>query len=202
MIYAVGFFVLGFVLASALTPWAMRLSRRGIGLDDPNETRKTQEAAISRLGGLPIMLAVTAGLAVILSMQPEHSTKWLPIMVGSLLMYGIGFWDDLKRLAARKKLAGQILTACLVYWMGLAIDKVTYPGGGWSVDLTGGTSFAVTVFWLIAVPNVINLIDGFDGLAGGLGVFMSITLGVVAVGHQRKCPRERRLVHSQKPWPS
>ncbi len=38
-------------------------------------------------------------------------------------------------------------------------------------------SMVVTVFWLIALPNVVNLIDGFDGLAGGLGLFMAVTLG-------------------------
>jgi UDP-GlcNAc:undecaprenyl-phosphate GlcNAc-1-phosphate transferase len=64
--------------------------------------------------------------------------------------------------------------------MGLRIDKVTYPGGAWSVDLATASYF-VTVFWLIAVPNIINLIDGFDGLAGGLGLFMAVTLGLVGI---------------------
>ena len=81
-------------------------------------------------------------------------------------MYGLGLWDDLKPLGARKKLLGQIATATLVYFMGLSVDRVTYPGGGWSVQL-GAMSYFATVFWLIAVPNIINLIDGFDGLAGG-----------------------------------
>ena len=43
----------------------------------------------------------------------------------------------------------------------------------------GWWGFPLTIFWLIAVPNIINLIDGFDGLAGGLGMFMAVTLGVV-----------------------
>src|SRR4030095_8129270 len=46
-------------------------------------------------------------------------------------------------------------------------------------------SYFATVFWLIAVPNIVNLIDGFDGLAGGLGMFMALTLGIVGLhtGH-------------------
>ena len=52
--------------------------------------------------------------------------------------------------------------------MGLSIDKVSYPGARWSVQLYE-SSYFVTVFWLIAVPNIINLIDGFDGLASGWG---------------------------------
>jgi UDP-GlcNAc:undecaprenyl-phosphate GlcNAc-1-phosphate transferase len=130
------------------------------------------------------MLATSLGLIGILSVQPEHATAWFPVLLGSLLMYGLGLADDLRPLGARVKLAGQIFTAVLVYWMGLSIDKVTYPGGAWSVDL-GGWSLPVTVFWLIAVPNIVNLIDGFDGLAGGLGVFLAVTLGIVGLHNEQ-----------------
>lgn len=180
MILAVCFFAFGFLVAFLATPWVIRLSEKGIGLDEANETRKRQEVPIPRLGGLPIMLAVSLGLLLVFNADPGNAVKWFPILTGSVLMYGLGLWDDLSPLGARKKLAGQILTASLVYWMGLRIDKVTYPGGAWSVDLATASYF-VTVFWLIAVPNIINLIDGFDGLAGGLGLFMSVTLGLVAI---------------------
>jgi len=84
-------------------------------------------------------------------------------------MCGLGLWDDFKPLGARKKLAGQIAIAALVYWMGLRIDKITYPGGAWSVPLPVSLSMFMTIFWLIAVPNVVNLIDGFDGSRAGSG---------------------------------
>jgi len=48
-----------------------------------------------------------------------------------------------------------------------------------------GWSYFVTVFWLIAVPNIINLIDGFDGLASGLGLVLSMTLGIVAIYNEQ-----------------
>jgi UDP-GlcNAc:undecaprenyl-phosphate GlcNAc-1-phosphate transferase len=133
---------------------------------------------------MPIMLAISIGLLVILSSRPEHATQWFPVLLGSLLMYGIGLWDDLKPLGAKVKFAGQILTASLVYWMGLDIERVSYPGGAWSVEL-GAWSYPITIFWLIAVPNIVNLIDGFDGLATGLGVFMAVTLGIVAIHNEQ-----------------
>jgi len=184
MIFAVCFFVFGFLVAFITTPFVIRLSRLGIGLDGATETRKRQEAPVPRLGGAPIMLAVSLGLGVIFYVQPGESVSWFPVLTGSLLMYGLGLWDDLKPLGARKKLAGQILTATLVYFMGLSVDRVTYPGGGWSVEL-GGMNYFATVFWLIAVPNIINLIDGFDGLAGGLGLFMAVTLGIVGIHNEQ-----------------
>src|SRR5262245_57403333 len=103
-IYALLFFGFGFVVSLFCTPWAIRLGQRGIGLDYANETRKKQSAPIPRLGGLPIMLAVALGLAIILSVYPQQGVKWLPILVGSALMYGLGLWDDLKPLGAKRKL--------------------------------------------------------------------------------------------------
>lgn len=130
------------------------------------------------------MLAVSLGLAVILALEPESAMKWFPVLLGSLLMYGLGLWDDLKPLGARIKFAGQVATAVLVYKLGLSIERVNYPGGAWSVEL-GAWSLPVTVFWLIAVPNIVNLIDGFDGLATGLGVFLAATLGIVGLHNEQ-----------------
>ncbi len=184
MIYSACFFLLGWMITVVLTPSVIRICQRGFGMDDPNETRKTQAAPVPRLGGAPIVIAAMAGLALNFSIDPKATVNWAPLLVGSVLMYGLGFWDDLKPLGARKKLIGQILVASLVWWMGLSIDKVSYPGSRWSVQLDEWSYF-VTVFWLIAVPNIINLIDGFDGLAGGLGLFLAMTLGIVAIHNEQ-----------------
>ncbi len=184
MIFSIGFFLLGFLISFLATPWVIRLSRNGLGLDHADQSRKTHAVPIPRLGGAPIMLAISVGQILILSFQPQHATTWFPVLLGSVMMYGLGLWDDLKPLGARKKLAGQILTAGIVYAMGLSIDRVSYPGGAWSVEL-GAWSAPVTIFWLIAVPNIVNLIDGFDGLAGGLGLFMAVTLGIVGLYNEQ-----------------
>jgi len=180
MIFTLLFFALGFLVSLLCTPWVIRLSERGVGLDYAHETRKKQEHPIPRLGGMPLMLAISLGLIVILTARPTNATTWFPVLVGSLLMYGLGLWDDIKPLGAKKKLAGQLITACIVYSMGLSIEKFSYPGSTGSIDL-GSWSLPVTVFWLIAVPNIVNLIDGFDGLAGGLGLCMAVTLGIVGL---------------------
>lgn len=181
MILSLALFVLGFLISFLCTPWTIRLAQNGvIGMDDASESRKRHAISTPRIGGMPIMLALSIGLGVILTTKPEYSSEWLPISLGSVLMFGLGLWDDFKPLGARKKLAGQILIAALVHYMGLSIDRVTYPGRAWSVEL-GAWSTPVTIFWLIAVPNIVNLIDGFDGLAGGLGLFMAVTLGLVGL---------------------
>jgi UDP-GlcNAc:undecaprenyl-phosphate GlcNAc-1-phosphate transferase len=185
MILALVFFIFGFCVTILATPWVIAFSKlRGLGLDDPNANRKRHTEPISRLGGLPVMVGISLGLLGILLAKDGHPLNWRPVLVGSALIFGLGFWDDLKPLGARNKFIGQILIASVVHWLGLSIDRVTYPGGAWSVEL-GIWSYPVTVFWLIAVPNIVNLIDGFDGLASGLGLFMSMTLGIVAFFSQQ-----------------
>lgn len=180
MILSFIFFIFGFLVAIVMTPWIIDFSgKRHLGLDDPNSNRKRHIQPISRLGGVPIVIAITVALGGILLEKGTHPLHWRPVLIGSLLIFGLGLWDDLKPLGAKYKFIGQILIASLVHWLGLSIDRVTYPGGAWSVEL-GSWSYPVTVFWLIAVPNIVNLIDGFDGLASGLGLFMAMTLGIVA----------------------
>jgi UDP-GlcNAc:undecaprenyl-phosphate GlcNAc-1-phosphate transferase len=180
MIYSFLFLAFGFFISVLCTPWIIKLAHEGIGLDYANEPRKKHGAPIPRLGGTPIMLALCFSLVLILAFRRETSPHWFAILIGSVLMYGMGLWDDLKPLGAKIKLLGQIATACIVFGLGLNIEKFSYPGSSGVIEL-GGWSLPVTVFWLIAVPNIVNLIDGFDGLAGGLGLCMAVTLGIVGL---------------------
>ncbi len=171
------FLIFGFLVSVILTPWMIRLAHSGVGLDMPGEARKRQTMPVPRIGGIPLMFSLILGVIVILLLQPLRSFEWFPILVGTSLMFGLGLWDDLSPLGARKKLLGQIAIAAVVASMGLTIEKFSLPSYG-TIEL-GGWSALVTVLWLIAIPNIVNLIDGFDGLAGGLGLFMSLTLGLV-----------------------
>ncbi|MGB8169164.1 MAG: MraY family glycosyltransferase [Chthoniobacteraceae bacterium] len=180
MIYSFLFLAFGFFVSVLCTPWMIRLSQSGIGLDHANEPRKKHGAPIPRLGGVPLMLAMSLGLVLILAVRGESSAHWFAVLLGSALMYGLGLWDDLRPLGARIKLLGQVATACVVFGLGLNIEKFSYPGTSGVIEL-GGWSLPATVFWLIAIPNIVNLIDGFDGLAGGLGLCMAVTLGIVAL---------------------
>jgi UDP-GlcNAc:undecaprenyl-phosphate/decaprenyl-phosphate GlcNAc-1-phosphate transferase len=171
------FLSFGFLVAVITTPWVIRLAHAGVGLDSPDEGRKRQATPIPRIGGIPLMLTLALGVVIILMMEPLRAFEWFPILVGSVLMYALGLWDDIQPLGAKKKLVGQIAIAALVTSLGLGIEKFSFPGYG-TIEL-GGWSWAVTILWLIAIPNIVNLIDGFDGLAGGLGLFMSLTLGLV-----------------------
>ena len=171
------FLTFGFLVSVILTPWMIRLAHGGVGMDAPDAGRKKQAAPVPRIGGIPLMFSLVLGVTVILWLQPLRSFEWFPIMVGLSLMFTLGLWDDIRPLGAKKKLLGQIAIASVVTSLGLGIEKFSL-GNDVTIEL-GGWSAPVTILWLIAIPNIVNLIDGFDGLAGGLGLFMSVTLGMV-----------------------
>ena len=153
-------------------------SKSQIGLDAPDGRRKLHDKPISRLGGLPLFMALLLGICMSLFLGRMRLNEWGPLLLCNLLMFLVGFLDDLKPLGAKVKLMGQIGVSLVLYSMGVSIDILSNPLGAGGIML-GWWSLPLTVFWLVAIPNIINLIDGMDGLAGGFGLFLSLTLAFV-----------------------
>ena len=174
----------GYFIAALLTSLMgtlLVMQKKGtLGLDAPDERRKQHDKPIPRLGGAPIFAALMVGVIVMLMLGRMKWTEWGPILLCNALMFSVGFFDDLKALGARVKLVGQIGVALILYSMGVSVEVLSNPFGAGSVEL-GWWSLPLTLLWLVAIPNIINLIDGMDGLAGGFGLFLSLTLAFV--GH-------------------
>jgi UDP-GlcNAc:undecaprenyl-phosphate GlcNAc-1-phosphate transferase len=160
------------VTAAVLTPVVRNLAQRQGLLDHPNK-RKVHDVALPRLGGVAIAVAFYLGLAgALLLASPGTSPlrapdKFVALLLGAALVVGIGMIDDLFGMRARAKLLLQIAAASAVFLLGLSVDHLDGPWG--RVDL-GLWSPLVTVAWFIFVMNAINLIDGLDGLAAGVGL--------------------------------
>ncbi len=160
-------------------------SHSKIGMDSPDERRKSHAAPVPRIGGLPIFIALAFGFIFASLRTPGYVEHWWPVMLTCTLIFLVGFADDLRPLGARVKLLGQIGAACILYAFGVSIDDLSNPFGEGHLYL-GLWSFPLTILWLIAIPNIINLIDGMDGLASGFGLFLCVTLGFV--GHMNGRP--------------
>lgn len=170
---------------SALLTWLTLRYQSGVGMDQPDDHRKRHDKAISRLGGLPIFVTLSLGVTYAMAVLGSKADYLFPIFLCNALMFSVGFLDDLKPVGAKVKLLGQVGVACIMYTMGNSIEKLSNPLGPGGIQL-GWLSLIVTVLWLIAVPNIINLIDGMDGLATGFGLFLCMTLAVV--GHYMARP--------------
>jgi UDP-GlcNAc:undecaprenyl-phosphate GlcNAc-1-phosphate transferase len=144
----------------------------------------THKAPVPRLGGLALAAAFVGVELVIGAFYPEQRERTpgrLVVILSSLVMFGLGFWDDLRPLGARRKLLAQVLIALGVYYLGVGIQSFKIPLTERVVDLQGW-GVVITVVWLVAMTNLINLIDGVDGLAAGICLMLMILLAFV--GHQ------------------
>ncbi|QIF04500.1 MraY family glycosyltransferase [Roseimicrobium sp. ORNL1] len=172
--------LLGSLLLSTLCTWFLVRYQGRWGVDAPDQNRKLHEKPISRLGGLGIFVTLSAGFLIMELRFPDFLERWAPVVISNCIMFAIGFADDLRPLGARLKLVGQLGTATILYSLGVSIDELSNPFGEGHFPL-GWWSLPVTLLWFIAVPNIVNLIDGMDGLATGFGLFLCITLAFV--GH-------------------
>lgn len=179
-IQTIFFFFLGACALSAVSTWWLVRHQGRIGLDAPDSHRKKHEYPISRLGGAAIFLTLSVGFVALAIRLPEFLDDWAAVIAANAIIFSIGFLDDLNPLGAKIKLLGQVGAALLLYSFGVSIEILSNPLGEGSIVL-GWWSLPVTVLWLIAIPNIINLIDGMDGLATGFGLFLCLTLAFV--GH-------------------
>lgn len=152
------------------------------GWDGGDLGRKAQKSPVLRLGGVGIALALAFVTAVAGGVVFDGASRvgepW-PLLFVCMLFFGIGLVDDLYSVPPLLKLLFQVLAASCAFWLGFRIELLTEPFGGSSIQLQG-LSFPLTVLWLIAIPNLINLVDGMDGIAGGVGISLAGTLAVVA----------------------
>ena len=82
----------------------------------------------------------------------------------------------LKRLLNEKTI-GILLAALVIYFVaGIRIDFVTLPVVG-MIDLRW-FSLPLTLLWILAITNAVNLIDGLDGLASGVSIIGLTTIGI------------------------
>lgn len=144
------------------------------GAIDAVDVRKVHNIPTPRMGGLAIYVASTIVSLVFLPWG-HHS---LALMVGGAMIFLLGVWDDIKGLHPKVKLTGQIITALVVYAMGIRVEFLSNPLDG-MISL-GILTLPVTVLWIVGVTNALNLIDGLDGLAAGIATIAALTLAVVS----------------------
>ncbi|MFZ5799812.1 MAG: glycosyltransferase family 4 protein [Candidatus Omnitrophota bacterium] len=171
-----------FALAFLLMPFFIRFAYRFNLLDRPRG-RKIHTRAVPTLGGIVIYLAFTLGLMLAFKMNPafrqEFASYLVSLLIGSVAILVLGALHDTVDIQPVAKLMGQIIAALIIFIHGIRIEVITNPFGG-ILYLPQEISLLLTVAWMVAVMNAINLIDGLDGLAGGITVIGSTALLCIA----------------------
>lgn len=156
------------------------LERRCLGSPQFHHSRTNEP---SRLGGLAIAGAFVALSISALTLYPFDDPQGLTARVvfcSALAMFLLGFWDDVRPLGAKRKLFGQIAMAGFAWCGGIQIETLKNPFTGHIYQL-GAYGCCLTILWLIAFPNLINVIDGIDGLAGGISLMLMALLSYVGI---------------------
>ena len=145
--------------------------------------RLLDEAGIraSHKGSVPIFggIAIFSGIIFSLLFWADiENIQYL--LVSILIVFFLGIIDDLLVLSPFKKIVGQIIATSIIIFLGdLQIDSMHGVLGVYDLPIWIATLFTIFVF--IVIMNGFNLIDGVDGLAGGLGVISSFSFGIIAV---------------------
>jgi len=177
--------VASLVISMGLTPAFRNVGVRLKVLDTAHDLRRVHSRPVPRLGGLAIVLGTFGGIAaglvipVVRAAILEDGWSIFGLMLGGLFVAAAGLYDDVMGARATKKLAVEIVAAALLYAAGFRILAIDNPFGG-DIEL-GPFSLPVTLLWIAGVANAMNLIDGLDGLAGGVAVFGAGAICVLGV---------------------
>ena len=126
------------------------------------------------LGGIGIFLGFLVGVAVSFSISGEWDALHGGVLVGALIMFLLGLYDDFKRISPPAKLVGQFLAAAVVISLGYTTHFFTPRIEDAIVAQI--PNILVTFFWLVGITNAINLLDNMDGLAGGIALITAAIL--------------------------
>ncbi len=165
-------FLTAFIVTLLCIPPVIVLIRRYRLYDQPNE-RKEHRMPVPTLGGVAIAAGFIAALLLWFPFSGDLSFACFFFSIIALLLLGV--MDDLRDLSARYKFIIQIALASLVAVGGTRIQS--FNGFLGLHELPLGAQYFFTVLVIVAFTNAFNLIDGIDGLAGGIAFMSLVSLG-------------------------
>jgi len=170
-----------FVLVLLLVPAARKIALR-IGFVDRPTHRKVHSSPVPLSGGVAIYIGVIGTSLLFLGDSPLLRT----LAIGGGLLVAIGLADDAFKSFGRDfpvwpRLLLYILVSLLPVAFGVSIEGISSPSRSAMILFSDGWAAFFTALWVFALINMLNFIDGIDGLASGVCVISSLTLFAASV---------------------
>lgn len=162
-------FIIAWLSGMLLVPLVRKAAIK-LGLVDRPNNRKIHKSPIPRVGGVALFLGSLIGALPFL----KENSATLGVLLASAFIFVIGLIDDLIDLKPRVKLAAQIIACFVLFMFGVKINIVTDFIAGQGFVSLGLLTYPLTLLWIIGLTNTVNLVDGVDGLAGGI-VFIALS---------------------------
>ena len=166
---------IAFGIVVLLTPAVGGMARL-LGAVDRPDARRLNRRPIPRLGGLAIFLGIVVPSLAFLDLSGETRG----VLLGAAVATVVGAVDDFRGLSPPTKLGGQFAAAAIAPAFGVWIDHFTFPFLG-VVDLPAWVGVPLSMLWIVAVMNMVNFLDGLDGLAAGVCAIAGVTYCVLAL---------------------
>ncbi|GAB3639724.1 glycosyltransferase family 4 protein [Spirosoma arcticum] len=168
------FLVACFVAVVAI-PVIIKISELKSLMEKPGE-RRSHTTPTPTFGGIAIYAALLIAYFLWPSIDQTDIYRTNLSVAGMTILFFIGIKDDLVGIDPNKKILFQVLSALILIFFGdLRVDYLYGIMGFHHIEEI--VSILLTCFIFIALTNAINLIDGIDGLAGGIGTIASATFG-------------------------
>ena len=165
--------ILTFIFVVSIIPVIKKIAEHVGAIDYPNE-RKVHKKPMPRLGGLAIFSSFLIGYILF----AEPTVQMNSILIGGFIIILLGIFDDIKPISAKYKFIVQLIASSIVVYYGnIYISELSAFGLNISF---GVISQPVTILFITAIMNAINLIDGLDGLAAGTSSIYFLTIAIIA----------------------
>jgi UDP-GlcNAc:undecaprenyl-phosphate GlcNAc-1-phosphate transferase len=182
--------IFSFVLAFVATGLCKKIAIKFGIVDKPDHLVKTHKASVAYLGGVGMLVGLTAGILAgiyyLYSRQHLPSTfTWLfGVLTGGVIACFIGLIDDIFDIKPYQKILGQILAAVILVVVGIrpSLSFLTiYLGWNISQNLEVILGTPIVIIFVIGATNSLNLLDGLDGLCAGVTVIITVALLILAI---------------------
>ncbi|TML54666.1 MAG: undecaprenyl/decaprenyl-phosphate alpha-N-acetylglucosaminyl 1-phosphate transferase [Actinobacteria bacterium] len=174
--------VLALVIVILLTPAVGGMARM-LGVVDEPGARRLNRRAVPRLGGLALFFGIFVPALAFLPLGSE--TRGL--LLGAAVATTVGAIDDFRGLVWWEKLGGQVAAAAIATGFGIWVHRFTFPVLGVHA-LPEWVGIPLTILWIVAIMNMVNFLDGLDGLAAGVCAISGFTFCLIALSLERPQP--------------
>lgn len=165
-------------LASILLLVFLIRAAGALDLVDHPRGRKDHVAPVPVVGGIAMLLGVSAGVATTGAMTIET----IGLLTSGAVMVIVGALDDRFDLNWRWRILGQIVAAAfLAVFAGVSLDNLGQFDADTRLSL-GWAAIPVTVFAIVGLINAVNMADGVDGLAGMLVLISLLLMAIIYPG--------------------
>ena len=180
-------FLGSFLAALAATALCKKIALKYGIVDKPDDTVKTHKEPIAYLGGIGMLIGllvgILTGIATLNNDQFAHIFRWLiGILAGGAIACFIGLTDDVFDIKPWQKILGQVVAALILIWVGIVpniADIAEFLHVPLPAKLEPIIQAGIVIFFVLGATNSLNLLDGLDGLCGGVTVIITLAMLVL-----------------------